>query len=69
MVTISINPIHPKDFKKIHKFSIYQMSKLSGYSVETLKNWLADENSSRFVEPKPYVLNHFGAIHKILALA
>jgi hypothetical protein len=67
MPQIGIRPIHPKDFKKIHHFSTYQMSRLSGYSVETVKNWLADESSSRFVEPKPYVLNHFGAIHSCLA--
>ncbi len=66
MKNIGIKPIHPKEFKKVHNFSTYQMSRLSGYSVEALKNWLADESSSRFVEPKPYVLNHFGAIHNYL---
>lgn len=67
MSQIDIIPIHPKEFKKAHNFSTYQMSRLSGYSVEALKNWLANESSSRFVEPKPYVLNHFGALHSILA--
>jgi hypothetical protein len=66
MTDLEIKPIHPKEFRKIHGCSIYRMHRISKYPVETLKNWLSDENSTRFEQPAPYVLNHFGLIHKLL---
>ncbi|WP_341532104.1 hypothetical protein WKK05_39750 (plasmid) [Nostoc sp. UHCC 0302] len=64
---IGIEPMHPREFKKIYDIPIYLMHKLTGYPEQTITHWLADESSSRYQKPKPAVLNHFGAIHKILS--
>lgn len=57
-----VKPVHPKEFKSKHGFSVYELHRLSSYPEETLKHWLADEKSSRYQHPKEYVLNHFGLL-------
>lgn len=64
---IGIKPMHPREFKIIHNASIYLMHRLSDYPEETITHWLADESSTRYRQPKQYVLNHFGAIHRLLS--
>ncbi|BAY65610.1 hypothetical protein NIES22_57170 [Calothrix brevissima NIES-22] len=64
---IEIEPMHPKEFKRIHDTPIYLMHRLTGYPQQTISHWLADESSTRYQQPKPHVLNHFGAIHKLLS--
>ncbi|MBO3463683.1 hypothetical protein G7B40_040425 [Aetokthonos hydrillicola Thurmond2011] len=66
MIKLEIEPLHPKKFRELHNCSVYQMHRLSGYPVDTLKNWLADATSTRCKAPKEYVLHHFGTIHKLL---
>ncbi|GEM_PF-3500988 len=67
MTELDIEPVHPKEFRKIHGCSIWQMHLWSGYSVDTLKNWLSDESSKRHEQPKRGVLYHFGALHKLIS--
>ncbi|MBE9037000.1 hypothetical protein [aff. Roholtiella sp. LEGE 12411] len=64
---IGIEPMHPREFKKIHDTPIYLMHRLSGYPQATITHWLADESSTRYRQPKQHVLNHFGAIHRLLS--
>ncbi|MBE9224061.1 hypothetical protein IQ264_01045 [Phormidium sp. LEGE 05292] len=56
------DPIHPKEFRRKYNFSVYQMHRLSGIPIETLKHYLADQDTRKYVEPKPNICLHFGEI-------
>ncbi|MFB2837312.1 hypothetical protein [Floridanema evergladense] len=58
----TVTPIHPKEFRAKHKLSIAQISILSGVPIETLRCWLAGENSRRKVNPPTYVNHYFGLL-------
>ena len=66
MIKLKVVPVHPKEFRKLHGLSIYQMSRLSGYPVETIKRWVAEADSKRYVEPRDGVKNHFGVLSQVL---
>jgi hypothetical protein len=65
---LDIEPIHPRQFKEIHKLSVYQLHRLSKYPEETLRHWLADPQSVRYHEPKEYVKHYFGLLHQVLRM-
>ena len=67
MRKLDIEPVHPKDFRKLYGCTIYQMHRWSGYSINTLKNWLSDESSTRYEQPKKGVLYHFGTLHQLIS--
>jgi hypothetical protein len=64
---LEINSIHPKDFRYLNKLSLSEMHRLTGYPVETIKNWLAPEDSTKYSEPKEYVKRYLGLLHQALA--
>lgn len=66
MTKLDIEPIHPKRFRELTGCSVYQMHRWSGYPVETLKNWLSSETSTRYEVAKNAVCYHFGTLHKLI---
>ncbi|KYC42017.1 hypothetical protein WA1_18610 [Scytonema hofmannii PCC 7110] len=66
MTKLDIEPIHPRQFKELHGLSLYQLHRLTQYPQETIRNWLADPESERYVEPKVYVKRYFGLLHQSL---
>ena len=68
MPKLDIEPLHPRQFKEIHKLSVYQIHRLTKFPTETISHWLADPESARYHEPKEYVKHHFGLLHQALSV-
>ena len=68
MLKLEIEPIHPREFKELHKLSVYQLHRLTKYPEETLKHWLAAPDSARYHEPKDFVKTYFGLLNQALSV-
>lgn len=55
-------PLHPKEFRKKHKMSRMQISIRYQIPENSLKNWLADENSASYREPNEVTKLYFGLL-------
>lgn len=55
-------PIHPKDFKVKHGWSLSRLHQETKIPIDTLRGFLSPPDSNRYREPKPYICAYFGEI-------
>lgn len=59
-----ITPIHPKDFRAKHKWSLAKLHEETEIPIDTLRGFLSPIDSNRYREPKPYICRYFGEIDR-----
>lgn len=67
MIRVSVAPMHPREFRKIHELSIKEISKLSNIPSPTLQNYFAHPDSTRHSRTPDHVLILFGLLHEKLS--
>lgn len=58
----NFEPMHPKDFRRKHGLSRYQVFLKTKIPLNTLKNWFADESSESYREPTEAAKLYFGLL-------
>ncbi|MFB2835323.1 hypothetical protein [Floridanema evergladense] len=59
------SPMHPKQFRAELNLSRTQISMRYQVPENSLKNWLADENSATYREPNEMTKLYFGLLHAL----